>query len=125
MSKLYHKTPCAECPWRKNSAKGWLGGHSPEFYADAPVHNEPTSCHCKDFGPDDDRTAFCAGALSVMANACIMADDSKHPGAEAARRAVGKRDDTFDHPRDFYEYHAGKPYVSPLMRALQERENAN
>jgi hypothetical protein len=121
--KLYHKTPCNECPWRKESQAGWLGGHSPEFYADALALNETPACHCRDHGPDSDETAFCAGALSVMANACIMPDDSKHPGAAEARMAVGRRDDTFGHHALFYKHHThGEDYTSPMLRRLMNME---
>lgn len=112
--KLYHKEPCAECPWRKTSAQGYLGGYPPEMYADAVACNEVPACHLKDNGPESDDTAMCAGALSVMANACISA--WKTPGGDEARKEVGRRDDTFRHPRMFYEYHANKPYVHPLLR---------
>lgn len=83
-----HTTACAECPWRKESPAGWLGGWSPEFYTDAVQNNEVPACHLSDFGPDDDRTSM----------------------------RVGKRDDTFQHPALFYRHHAGQEYVHPLMR---------
>lgn len=112
--KCKHKTPCNECPWREIAPAGWLGGHSPSFYADAVQNNEVPACHLQDHGPDNDRTAMCAGALSVMANACISA--WKTEGGDEARQKVGRRDDTFKHPSLFYEHHAGTPYVHPLAR---------
>lgn len=112
--KLCHEEPCAECPWRKIAAAGWLGGITPEFYTDAVQANEVPACHMQDFGPDDSRTAMCAGALSVMANGCIS--PWKTPGGEEARQIVGRREDTFPHPRFFYQHHAGREYVHPLMR---------
>lgn len=112
--KLRHTTRCSECPWRTDAPAGWLGGWSPEFYADAVQNNEVPVCHLSDFGPDDDRTSMCAGALSVMANAAISA--WKTEGGEEAKQRVGKRDDTFQHPALFYRHHAGQEYVHPLMR---------
>lgn len=112
--RLYHKTPCNECPWRLLAAAGWLGGYPPEFYADAVAANEVPACHLRDSGPANDNTAMCAGALSAMANACISA--WKTAGGEAARMIVGKRDDTFRHPALFFLHHAGEPWVHPLMR---------
>ena len=119
--KQRHTQPCSECPWRKESAQGWLGGHSPEFYADAVAGNVIPACHCKDFGPEDDRTAFCAGAASVMANACILPSEGEpgQKGARAMREAVGKNPDTFGHPALFYQYHAGKPYVPLFLRRTE------
>lgn len=114
--KLHHKTPCNECPWRLASTAGWLGGHPAEYYADSVMNNEVPACHCRDHGADSDDTAFCAGALSVMANACMSAWNAAGDG-DAARTLVGRRDDTFRHPMMFYEHHAGKPYTHPLLRS--------
>ena len=120
--RQYHKTPCRECPWRKTSLKGYLGGHDPEYYADAVRAGVVTACHLQDFGPEDNRTAFCAGAASTLANCATAAAESEsgQTGAKAFRNAVGKRDDTFWHPSLFYEYHAGRPYVHPLLRKLED-----
>jgi hypothetical protein len=112
--RLYHKVCCSECPWRKSAPAGWLGGHSPEFYADAVQANEVPACHLRDHGPDSDETAMCAGALSVMSNAASSA--WKTPGGDEARKLVGKREDTFRHPAEFYAHHAGRPWVHPLLR---------
>tara|TARA_Y100001973_G_C5127478_1_gene295967 strand:+ start:155 stop:520 length:366 start_codon:yes stop_codon:yes gene_type:complete len=120
--KLKHKTPCKECPWRKESLQGYLGGHAPEYYADAVANNEVPACHLQDHGPEDDRTAFCAGALSCMANQA-MQPSAMHPGQETAveaREEVGKRDDTFWHHALFYKYHAGKDYLPPFLRGIDE-----
>lgn len=114
--KLHHKAPCNECPWRKEAPAGWLGGFTPEFYTDAVMNNEVPACHCRDHSPDNDDTAFCAGALSVMANGCVSAWNALGDGEEA-RQTVGRRDDTFGHPVLFYQHHAGTPYVHPLIRS--------
>jgi hypothetical protein len=118
--KLYHRQPCAECPWRREAPAGWLGGHAAEFYADALAFNETPACHRKDHGPDSDDTAFCAGALSVMANACIRPDERKHAGSVEACASVGPRGDTFGHHAEFYQHHAGEPYRHPLMRGKSQ-----
>lgn len=113
--KLCHTTPCPECPWRLIAPAGWLGGWSPEYYTDAVLNNEVPACHNQDFGPDDDRTAMCAGALSVMANGAVSA--WKTEGGDEARPIVGRRDDTFKHPIFFYQHHShGEEYVHPLAR---------
>lgn len=114
--KLHHKVPCAECPWRKIAAPGWLGGYPAEYYADAVAENEVPACHLRDHGPASPDTAFCVGALSTMANGCISA--WKSPGGDEAKAVVGKRDDTFRHPALFYQHHTGQPYVQRLLRGL-------
>lgn len=114
--KLHHKTPCSECPWRTTAPAGWLGGYTPEYYTDAIMNNEVSACHNRDFGPDSDETAFCAGALATMANGCVSAYNAVGDG-EAARQIVGRRDDTFGHPTLFFQHHAGEPYTHPLNRS--------
>lgn len=121
--KISHTTPCAECPWRKASLQGYLGGWEPYDYADTVSLNTIPACHCKDKGALHPETAFCAGAASVMANACIMPHeaDPSQEGAVEMVKAVGRRDDTFAHPKEFYEYHShGDEWVSPFIRALSE-----
>lgn len=112
--KLKHKVPCSECPWRKCAPAGWLGGYTPEKYTDAVGGNEVPACHNKDFGPKSDKTAMCVGALAVIANSCSI--PHKTPGGLEARNKIGRRDDCFAHYALFYQHHAGKPYVHPLLR---------
>lgn len=116
--KLKHRQPCVECPWRKASAAGWLGGYSPEWYADALSHGEIPACHLNDHGPESDKTAFCAGAAATMANACQQ--PYKQKGAREAVDGVGKREDCFSHQALFYQHHAGEAYVHPIMRQTKE-----
>lgn len=114
--KLRHKIPCAECPWRKCAAAGWLGGFSPEDYADPVQMNEIPACHNADSGPDSPKSSFCVGALATANNSCTQ--PHKTEGAIAAAKVIGKRDDCFRWVRDFYKHHAGKEYVLPLVRIL-------
>ncbi|AMO44239.1 hypothetical protein DSS3P8_181 [Roseobacter phage DSS3P8] len=114
MINLQHKEPCPECPWRKTSAEGWLGGHPTSYYSDAVACGEIPACHCKDHGSNDPRTAFCAGATATMANMCML--PHKQPGAAEAVREVGKRADVFAHAALFHQHHEGEPWVHPLMR---------
>ena len=113
---LVHKTPCNACPWRKESAQGYLGGHDPLWYADAVAANEIPTCHLteeSDERPDDVKTAYCVGALQCAANSAIAPIDKK---AQEAKAIVGRSDKVFGHYSLFYNYHAGEPYVSRFMR---------
>jgi len=116
--QLRHTAPCQECPWRKASAAGWLGGLDENFYSDAFNAGEVPACHCHDHGPENDKTAFCAGALSVMANSAKQPGErhSGQAGAVAARDVVGKRDDTFRFFHEFHRHHTGEDWVHLLMR---------
>ena len=41
-----HTTPCADCPWRRDSLPGWLGDMTPEQWL-ACAHGETkVMCHC-------------------------------------------------------------------------------
>jgi hypothetical protein len=87
------------------------------MYADAVDNNEVPACHKQDHGPESDKTAMCAGALSTMANQCKSANNTE--GGEDARREVGRNDDCFQHVALFYQYHTGQQYVPFLLRQMQ------
>lgn len=118
--KLHHKVPCKECPWRKDSLQGYLGGWGAERYADAVAQNEIPACHNRDHGPESDETAFCVGALQCGKNAAILPRRAAGD-AIAAREVVGGNPDVFRHPADFYRYHThGKEYVPYTIRQMQK-----
>lgn len=52
--ELFHRKPCKECPWRLEAPQGYLGGHSPEFYADAVAENEIPEKRLENFYDDED-----------------------------------------------------------------------
>jgi hypothetical protein len=122
--KLHHDTPCAECPWRKEAPAGWLGGHPPEYYADAVRDGEVPACHLRDFGPEDDRTAFCAGALACMKNGAVLPAERwpGQKGARAARQKVRNVEGAFMTYAHFYAHHTGgKRYEAPWLRKAETR----
>lgn len=100
---LKRTKPCAECPYRKVSAPGWLGGHSLDGYAMPPSVGMPTSCHCSDHGAASSATAFCAGSLALIAN---DPDVEPLPEYEEAVAAVGPRDDCISTVEQFRQRHA-------------------
>ena len=116
--KLHHTEPCKDCPWRKTSLKGYLGGWPIEQYSDAVAAGEVPACHNRDQGPDSDDTAFCVGALSCMANQAMLPPEhhSGQKGAKEARDTVGRNLSVFGHHAEFHKYHAGVDWVHPLMR---------
>ena len=116
--QLKHTKPCNQCPWRKDSPQGWLGGYSPELYADAVDNNEVPACHLQDKGPDDNKTAMCAGALATMYMQCKSAYNT--PGGDEARKVVGLNIDCFSNVYEFYKYHAGKDYKPAIFRLLSD-----
>lgn len=116
--RLFHKTPCYECPWRRTALAGWLGGHPAEYYADAVAAGEVPACHRQDHGPESDTTAFCVGALTCMANQA-MVPKCQHKGQELAaqsRDEVGKDSMVFTHHAEFYEHHTDRVWVPRYLR---------
>lgn len=103
--KLKHKTPCDECPWRRNHPAGWLGGYDPEqFTNQVQWDGPPLPCH-KTYKPggDGEAKAMCAGALVFMKNSCKSA---KHPAYGDALDHVERDTETvFNWPFEFLEHH--------------------
>jgi hypothetical protein len=100
---LQHTVPCADCPFRATALRGYLGGYPLRVYADPPRHGVPTSCHCRDHGARDARTALCAGSLAVMANSSTV---PRHGPHAQAMRAVGRREDCHASLEQFRAHHA-------------------
>lgn len=83
MPKLKHKTPCAECPFRRASAPGYLGTSHPDEFNSATVHGEEhMPCHMAiDYEKKDwasrqlPNAAHCAGSLIFLKNQCKMPHD--------------------------------------------------
>jgi hypothetical protein len=44
-SKKQHKTPCSDCPWRRDSVPGWLGGHEPQEFVRLGHNDQTYHCH--------------------------------------------------------------------------------
>lgn len=62
-SKVQHKTPCSDCPFRRDALPGWLGGNTAEDFVSFARGDEPYPCHTK-IGPQ------CAGLAIFRANIC-------------------------------------------------------
>ena len=92
---LKHKKPCKECPWKRNSAAGYLGGNITEDYCDAQKVASPIQCHMA-------RGCYCIGALISLNNSSAVPRDKSH--AEAADE-VGKSRLVFGHWTGFRLHH--------------------
>ncbi len=59
-----HETPCSDCPWRRDSLRGWLGDMTPREWTNAAHHhNTLVDCHSL-------RGAQCAGIAVYRRNVC-------------------------------------------------------
>lgn len=62
-----HTKPCHDCPMRRNSIPGWLGGETPEQYR-ALLHSDAIIwCHTM-------TPAYCAGAAIYRTNVVKRAE---------------------------------------------------
>lgn len=104
------KAPCNACPFRKDSAPGWLGPHTPEDLVRQLQVAEYWTCHktvTETISHDEafdagNAVQHCAGAAAMMRNACKLPRD---PFLMAYAIEVGKRDDVFSHWSHFLEHH--------------------
>ncbi|UTC29720.1 hypothetical protein BAJUN_00900 [Bajunvirus bajun] len=109
MPELKHKKPCKVCPWRRESAPGWLGSSTPEeFLAQAKMELH-MPCHAAiDYEREDWRAQaeagpHCAGSLIFLANHCILPRD---PVLAAKRAQVETdRETVFAHSAQFLAHH--------------------
>ena len=105
-----HTTPCRECPWRKTSMRGWLGGDTgqPENFVAASQSEHRMPCHMTvDYEQDDWRDQAevapqCAGRAIHFANQC------KTPRNPELLRLPANREDVFTFPAEFVAHHTLK-----------------
>lgn len=110
--KLKRKKPCKECPFRKESARTWLGPWTVREIFDH-VHGEGGfGCHMdaavqlKKNPTDDelaDRVHVCVGSLQHASKSCKSYRD---PELDRMRLAVGKDDDNILGYAEFVEHHS-------------------
>lgn len=91
------RTPCSECPFRRNGMARYTGDASPEEYALSILREEKLPCHKTVDYEDKDwlkkleagkTGSFCAGAMVMAANICKVPRDPKHPRLPADRVTV-------------------------------------
>lgn len=108
MSKQ-HTKPCKDCPWRKVSAPGWLGGFSVQYWLSAAHSDVVIQCHTNDLHQ-------CAGMAMYRSNVCksVRAPMLDLPSSPLA----------FSNPFDFSKHHGVKTAPQILPFGMTE-ETAN
>lgn len=86
-----HTTPCHDCPWRRDSIRGWLGGFEPEDFVELAHSDLPVECHTI-------AQKECAGITIYRANVC------KVPKGTSFILPVD-REKVFAAPHQFVEHH--------------------
>lgn len=88
-----HRSPCCDCPFRRDSLPGWLGGSTPEQFVRHAHADLPYPCHTK-IGPQ------CAGMAIYRANIC------KSPRDPKAFRLPADKVKVFSWPTEFINHHS-------------------
>ncbi|MEE8263233.1 MAG: hypothetical protein V3R83_12295 [Gammaproteobacteria bacterium] len=108
------KNACSECPFRRNSAPGYLGSasHDPEGFLHPHWHGErKLPCHMEiDWEVSDldkeiavESANHCLGYLTLMRNACKLPRDAE---AKKLLSSVDRNSsDFFSFPQEFYLHH--------------------
>lgn len=106
------KKACKDCPWRKTSAKGWLGGQEPELFTSLIEMGEKLPCHktlkgnvSLDEARNDDSIKHCYGALTTMKNSCKL---SSNPEIAEQVKKVERDSNFFQFFGQFLNHHRGE-----------------
>ncbi len=95
-AKGQHTKPCSDCPWRRDSLEGWLGGLTTGEWLNEAHGEGSISCHTL-------QGAQCAGSAIYRANVC------KLPRLAAALRLPPDREHVFANRFEFIEHHVRIP----------------
>lgn len=104
--KQQHRVACKQCPFRRNSAPGWLGSSEPgEFLALADSELR-TPCHLHVDYESADWKAAAAAAPQCVGRSVHSANRCKQHGPDILRQPAD-RDAFFARPHEFVAHHAG------------------
>lgn len=109
------KAPCKACPWRVDSAAGWLGNSTPVEFLQQSEAETRMPCHLHvDYERDDWRAQAeeapqCAGRAVHFANRCKRPQNPELVTLPADREAV------FSAPQDFIDHHSKHQAQTPVI----------
>ena len=104
-----NKVPCIECPLRRTSAPGYLGGYTPEMYLDIMFSPASIACHMSPgFRTGEiSKQKHCTGVAAFRANVGFIAGMhgiASH--AHGSTKEVGHdEDEFFASPQEFVAHH--------------------
>lgn len=117
------KQPCNDCPYRRDSTRGWLGGSPPDWFVRAALSDFAEYAEGAPFAPCHQTVDYedpswlpklgeveaCVGALQMCHNNGKLPRD---PVRSAAVKAAGENDNVFRYPAEFIEHHDGEDVLS-------------
>lgn len=95
------KHPCPECPFRKDSLRGYLGGFTPEETYKAALSEDGFDCHLT--RGDGQERKHCAGRLLFATKMCKSFRNKELEQARFAVKAENSLDDILGF--DFLGHH--------------------
>ena len=113
---IQHKKPCSQCPFRRTSAKGWLGGLTPDEFKWLADSDSYMVCHKAanephpytgapgpgvDYSHPDHTLPQCAGRAIYWANQCKQPRD-RTQGLLMLPKDVKT---VFERPFEFLQHH--------------------
>ena len=102
------KKPCRECPWRKTSPPGYMGGNDIVEYGNAVRTDDRVPCHLLvDSGSFDDvkLDEVCVGLTLARINSCKHVDDPGLIQLHMQYKDSPERKHVFTFAQQFIEYH--------------------
>lgn len=112
--KLGHapaKGTCVQCPIRRDSKRGELGGWTPEMYIRGMMGPADFACHMsKGFDVNDrDAQRSCTGVGNFRCNTALVVYMPDGNGRDNALLAGENREDVFATLPEFWRHHKVKP----------------
>ena len=110
-SMLPSAPPCTECPLRKDSKPGYLGGYTPEMYIEALQSIASIACHCSPgfHKQDINNQRHCRGvSVFRLHTGWLNRVTDTYPlftGSMSDVRKVYEDDRFFATEREFLEHH--------------------
>ena len=103
------KKVCVECPFKKDSLKGWLGEHTVQGILDSQQYETPFTCHMqRDNIKDHNEIDLCRG-LFISANKSFkLMGQNPNFGKEMLEIQKTTRDDSRENilsRREFLDHH--------------------
>ena len=110
---------CGECPWRRESAPGWLGPFTVDQWLGIAHGEAPIACHETIQGDDDDwdngTIRQCAGAAQYRRN---VAKRPLDPEVAVADEVDTVR--VFGRPTEFREHHSRAECSCPITGPVDD-----
>lgn len=110
--------PCRQCPWRRTSTAGWLGGLPIEWFTSRARAQAEIACHMTVKYNGDPQARLCAGFAQHLNNACSSPRD---PELAKEVTKAGQNPDVFRTTSEFDAHHRTEQYG----RMMDELEPAD